>query len=87
MAATDTSHIIQSLIANLVIAAAKGVAAFFTGSGAMLAETLHSLADCTNQLLLLFGVKRARWRGSRPTSSGGGSLGAERAWAARVPGS
>ena len=60
MAATDTSHIIQSLIANLVIAAAKGVAAFFTGSGAMLAETLHSLADCTNQLLLLFGVKRSQ---------------------------
>jgi cation diffusion facilitator family transporter len=31
-----------------------------TGSGAMLAETLHSAADCVNQLLLLLGVKRAQ---------------------------
>jgi cation diffusion facilitator family transporter len=56
----STSHIIQSLLANLAIAVAKGVAAFLTGSGAMLAETLHSTADCGNQLLLLFGVKRAQ---------------------------
>lgn len=58
--AGDTSHIIQSLIANSVIAGSKGVAAVLTGSGAMLAETLHSAADCGNQLLLLMGVKRAR---------------------------
>jgi cation diffusion facilitator family transporter len=56
----STSHIIQSLIANAAIAAAKGVAAVLTGSGAMLAETLHSAADCGNQLLLLLGVKRSR---------------------------
>lgn len=56
----STSHIIQSLIANLAIAAGKGVAALLTGSGALLAETLHSAADCGNQLLLLFGVKQAR---------------------------
>jgi divalent metal cation (Fe/Co/Zn/Cd) transporter len=31
-----------------------------TGSGAMLAETLHSAADCGNQLLLLLGVRRSR---------------------------
>jgi cation diffusion facilitator family transporter len=55
----STSHIIQSLVANLVIASGKGVAAVLTGSGAMLAETLHSFADCGNQLLLLLGVKRA----------------------------
>jgi cation diffusion facilitator family transporter len=60
MAGNSTSHIIQSLIANAVIAAAKGVAAVFTGSGAMLAETLHTVADCGNQLLLLLGVNRAR---------------------------
>ncbi|MBK9365508.1 MAG: cation diffusion facilitator family transporter [Deltaproteobacteria bacterium] len=57
--ASDTSHIIQSLRANLLIAVSKGVAAFFTGSGAMLAETIHSAADCANQLLLLLGVNRA----------------------------
>ena len=57
-----TSHIIQSLLVNVAIAVAKFVAAFFTGSGAMLAEAIHSSADCANQLLLLIGVKRARKR-------------------------
>lgn len=60
MAAGSTAHIIQALIANAVIAVAKGVTAVFTGSGAMMAETLHSLADCGNQLLLLLGVRRSR---------------------------
>lgn len=60
MAANSTSHILQSLVANSLIALAKGMAAFLTGSGTMLAETLHSAADCGNQLLLLLGVKRSR---------------------------
>lgn len=60
MASDSTSHILQSLVTNAVIAAAKGVAALFTGSGAMLAETLHSAADCGNQLLLLMGVSQAK---------------------------
>lgn len=55
----SNAHIIQSLFVNLAIAAAKGIAAFFTGSGAMMAETLHSVADCGNQVLLLIGVRRA----------------------------
>lgn len=57
--AGNTKQIIQSLAVNVAIAAAKGVAAVFTGSGAMLAETLHSSADCSNQLLLLLGVKQS----------------------------
>jgi len=56
----STSHIVQSLLVNLAIAAGKGVVAFLTGSGALIAETLHSFADCGNQLLLLLGVNRAR---------------------------
>lgn len=61
MAAEDsTGHVIQSLVTNAIIAVAKGVAAFVTGSAAMLAETIHSAADCTNQLLLLLGVTRAK---------------------------
>ncbi|WP_428232930.1 cation diffusion facilitator family transporter [Flavobacterium sp.] len=55
-----TKHIIQSLLVNVAIAVSKGFAAFMTGSGAMLAETIHSTADCANQLLLLLGVKQAK---------------------------
>ena len=57
---SDTRHIYQSLFANLAIAVGKGVAAGFSGSGAMLAETLHSFADCGNQILLLLGVRQAQ---------------------------
>lgn len=55
-----TGHIIQSLIVNVLIASSKGFAAFMTGSGSMLAETIHSFADCANQGLLLMGVKQAQ---------------------------
>jgi cation diffusion facilitator family transporter len=58
--AHSTSHIVQSLVINVAIAAVKGLAAFFTGSGAMLAEALHSFSDCGNQILLLVGVRQAR---------------------------
>jgi cation diffusion facilitator family transporter len=60
MSSASTGEIIKSLVVNVVIAASKGVAAALTGSGAMLAETLHSFADCGNQLLLLQGVRQAR---------------------------
>jgi cation diffusion facilitator family transporter len=56
----STGEIVKSLVTNLVIACAKGVAAVVSGSGAMLAETLHSFADCGNELLLLKGVHSAR---------------------------
>jgi len=52
--------ILYALFANLSIAIAKAVAAFWTGSGAMLAEAIHSLADSCNQLLLLFGMRQSR---------------------------
>ena len=55
-----TGHIFQALAVNLVIALGKGVAAFFTGSGALLAETIHTGADCGNQLVLLLGVKSSQ---------------------------
>ena len=57
---SSTGHIVQSLIVNLLIASSKGFAAFMTGSGAMLAETIHSFSDCANQALLLVGVKQSR---------------------------
>ncbi|HEY0988291.1 MAG TPA: cation diffusion facilitator family transporter [Kofleriaceae bacterium] len=59
-AGESTGEILKSLAVNVIIATSKGVAAFITGSGAMLAETLHSFADCGNQLLLLKGVRATR---------------------------
>jgi cation diffusion facilitator family transporter len=52
--------IFYALAANLGIAVCKFAAAAFTGSGSMFAEAIHSTADCGNQLLLLFGLKRAQ---------------------------
>ena len=51
--------ILGSLAANVGIALAKGAAAFFTGSGSMFGEAIHSAADCMNQVLLLIGHKQA----------------------------
>ncbi len=52
--------IFLALGANALIALAKFIAAFITGSGAMLAEAVHSSADCANQGLLLYGIKRSK---------------------------
>lgn len=52
--------LIAALLANLGIAAAKFIAAFLTGSSAMLAEGIHSLVDTSNEGVLIIGVRRAR---------------------------
>ncbi|GAA3122651.1 cation diffusion facilitator family transporter [Streptosporangium carneum] len=54
-----TKAIIAALAANVAIAAAKFVAFLITTSSSMLAESIHSLADSGNQVLLLVGGKRA----------------------------
>ena len=49
-----------AFFANLGVAIAKAVAAYFTGSSSAIAEVCHSIADCGNQLLLLVGIKRSQ---------------------------
>jgi len=51
-----------ALIGNLLIVVTKFIAAWLTGSSAMLSEGIHSLVDSGNEVLLLYGIRRA----SRP---------------------
>ena len=64
-ASGGTKAIIAALLANLGIAATKFLAYLLTWSSSMLAESIHSVADSGNQLLLLIGGKRAQ-RGATP---------------------
>jgi len=59
MKAGNSKVLIIALGANVGIAIAKFAAAAITGSSAMLTEGVHSLVDSTNQLLLMYGQKRA----------------------------
>ena len=58
--ADSAKAVIYALGANFAIAVAKYVAAAMTQSSSMLAEAVHSTADCANQLLLLLGLKRSK---------------------------
>jgi cation diffusion facilitator family transporter len=59
---TRQAVIVTALAANVAVAVAKAGAAAITGSSAMLAEAIHSVADSVNEVLLLVGARRA----SRP---------------------
>ena len=58
--ANSLKAILLALGANFAIFVSKLVATIITGSGAMLAEAIHSLADCGNQGLLLLGMRQAK---------------------------
>jgi cation diffusion facilitator family transporter len=58
--ANSLKTVFFALGANFGIAVIKLCAAIYTGSGSMLAETLHSFADCGNQGLLLVGMRQAK---------------------------
>jgi len=57
---SSVKSILFALLANLGIAITKTVAAVITGSGAMLAESIHSFADCGNQGLLFLGLNASK---------------------------
>jgi cation diffusion facilitator family transporter len=56
----STRTLVIALLANLGIAVSKFFAAAITGSSAMLTEGVHSVVDCTNQLLLMWGRHASR---------------------------
>lgn len=58
--ASSNKVVVAALIGNLAIAVAKFIAAGVSGSSAMLSEGVHSLVDTVNELLLLYGLRRAR---------------------------
>lgn len=60
MASGSKKVIWAALIGNALIAATKFFAAVVTGSSAMMSEGIHSLVDTGNQILLLYGMKKAQ---------------------------
>ena len=65
MAAEPSSSkiaVVAALIGNLLVAITKAIAAALTGSSSMLSEAVHSLVDTVNEVLLLYGMRRAAQR-------------------------
>jgi len=60
MASHGSSRVVlAALVGNVLVAATKLAAALVTGSSAMMSEALHTAADTGNELLLLYGLRRA----------------------------
>lgn len=60
MSSGSSKVILIAMMANLSIAVAKFVGAYFSKSSALFAEAIHSVVDTSNQLLLLFGEKSSK---------------------------
>jgi cation diffusion facilitator family transporter len=56
---SSAKAILYAFFANLGIAVTKTGAAVLTNSGSMVAEAIHSYADCANQVLLFLGIKQS----------------------------
>src|SRR5712691_3237590 len=60
MAAHESSRVVVAALAgNVLVATTKLAAALITGSSAMMSEAVHTAADTGNELLLLYGLRRA----------------------------
>ena len=57
---SSAKAILYAFTANLGIALAKLAASIYTHSGSMMAEAIHSFADCGNQVLLYLGLRQAQ---------------------------
>jgi cation diffusion facilitator family transporter len=64
VAGDSKKAIVAALFANAGIAIAKFVGFFITGAASLLAEAVHSVADTSNQALLLLGGNRAKRKAS-----------------------
>src|SRR6188474_940231 len=71
---SSAKAILYALIANFGIAITKTGAAAYTNSGSMLAEAIHSYADCANQLLLFLGLKQSEKAATRNHPLGYGKV-------------
>jgi cation diffusion facilitator family transporter len=60
MASSESTRVINAaLLGNLLVALTKVVAALITGSSAMMSESVHSIVDTGNEVLLLYGLRKA----------------------------
>src|ERR1700748_1005595 len=66
------SAVWAALIGNVLVATTKAGAAAFTGSSAMLSEAVHSFVDTGNEVLLLYGMRKARQKADRDHPAGYG---------------
>ncbi|WP_305908764.1 cation diffusion facilitator family transporter [Methylomarinum sp. Ch1-1] len=69
---SSLTAILYAFSANLGIALAKTFAALWTGSGSLLAEAIHSFADCGNQVLLFVGMTRSEKQATKKHPMGFG---------------
>jgi cation diffusion facilitator family transporter len=57
---SSTAAVYVALIGDILVVLSKTGAALWTGSAAMTGEAIHSVVDTTNEILLLYGIHRAR---------------------------